>query len=344
MSGEIQAPAILYHRFANDTHDATSTYTRFSDLKAELQKLYDAGYSLVSMSSWLNGTFSVPAGRRPLLFTLDDGIFADQLYIDEDGVPSQLSGLGILYQFSQEHPDFGYAASIYVNTGDKYYGDLQIGDWFYVSSDASVWKKKLADTIVWMMEHNIEIYNHTYTHVDLSATSLDGITYQLQKNDETVRDYLALANRSDLDAQLGNIIALPYGIWPSTQEGIDLLKNYRNPEGKPVAAILEAYNADEPQLTPSVFTANYDRMSLPRITSTVSSIDWVVAHKDEIPTAQSCQLGPTLETQAADPATLQSLISSAVQAGTCPSGVYHAGDLIFVAQNGSVSPFTPSSN
>ena len=339
MSGNIQAPAILYHRFANDTHDATSTYTRYSDFKKELQSLYDAGYSLVSMSSWLDGTFSVPEGRKPLLFTLDDGIYADQLYIDSDGTPSLYSGLGILYDFSKQHPDFGYAASIYTNMGDKYYGDLFAGDWFYVS-EGDAWKTKLANTMVWALENNIELYNHTYSHVDLSLTTASDIAYQLQKNDATEREFLALVNRSDLDAKLGNILALPWGNWPASQTGIDVIKNYVDPEGKPLSAIMEAYNADQPQLTPSVFASNFNQWSLPRITATVSSVDWIASHSNEVPSAQSCKLGPTDESKASDPATLQTLITSAVQAKTCPEGVYHIGDQIFIAQNGTVSPYS----
>jgi hypothetical protein len=340
MSGEIQAPAILYHHFAKDTHAPTSTYTRYSDFKAELQKLYDAGYSLVSMSSWLDGTFSVPAGRKPLLFTLDDGIFADQLYIDPDGTPSVYSGLGILYQFSKDHPDFGFAASIYVNMGDKFYGDLHVDDWFYVS-EGNAWKTKLANTMVWMIENNIEIYNHTYTHIDFSLTKPADILYQLKQNDDVERQFLAMVNRSDLDTKLGNIVALPFGTWPATKAGMDILLNYRNPEKKPLSAILEAYNADEPELTPSLFSPNYDRMKLPRITSTVSSIDWVAANNDKIPTANPCKLGPTSPDADKDPAALQTLITAAVQSQTCPEGLYHVNNFIFLAQNGTVKQYTP---
>jgi hypothetical protein len=342
LSGEIQAPAILYHRFANDTHAATSTYTRYSDLKAELQELYDAGYSLVSMSSWLDGTFSVPEGRKPLLFTLDDGIYSDQIYIDDDGAPSQYSGLGILYQFAKDHPDFGYAASIYVNMGDKYYGDLRIDNWFYVS-DGDAWKTKLANTMVWAIENNVELYNHTYTHADLSITDPAGIEYQLQQNDKTERNLLALVNRSDLENKLGNIIALPFGNWPSSQDGINTLEKYVNPEGKPVSAVLEAYNADEPQLTPSIFSSKFNRMSIPRITSTVGSIQWVAAHKDDIPTATGCKLGPTSADDAKNASTLQTLITNAVQSQSCPNGVYHVNGFIFIAKDGTVTQFSSAS-
>jgi len=135
---------------------------------------------------------------------------------------------------------------------------------------------------------------------------------------------------------------LPFGNWPATPAGMNVLKNYVNPEGKPLSAIEEAYNADEAVMTPSVFSTDFDRMSLPRITATDYSIDWVVSHKDEIPTMASCKLGPTTQDAANDPSTLQALISAAVQSQACPDGVYHVGSLIFVSQNSSVGPYTPA--
>jgi hypothetical protein len=339
ISGDIQAPILLYHRWANDSRENDSTHVTYSTFKAQLQKLYDAGFSLVSLSSWLDGTFTVPAGRKPLVFTVDDGWFSDQLYINDDGTPSEYSGLGLLYQFSKDHPDFGFAASINVNMGDKDYGDLRAGDWFFVSA-GDAWKTKLANTMVWAIENNIEIFNHTYTHADLSITDPQNIEYQLKMNDQTERNFLALVNRSDLDTKLGNVIALPFGNWPSTPSGMDVLKNYLNPEGKPVSAIEEAYNADEAVLTPSVFSANFDRMNLQRITATDYSINWVVSKKDEVPTVQKCQLGPTSAAQANDPSNLQALISSAVQNQTCPEGIYHANGLIFMAKNGIVTQYS----
>lgn len=337
-SGILQVPILIYHRFANDTRNEDSTHAPYSVFKEQLQKLYDAGFSLVSISSWLNGTFVVPAGRKPLIMTIDDGLSADQLYINEDGTPSEYSGIGILWQFAKDHPNFGFAISIYVNMGDKYYGDLHVDDWFYVS-DGDAWKEKLANTIVWALENGVEIENHTYTHAMLSLTDPQGIHYQLQQNDVVIRDFLARVNRSDLDAKVGNVIALPYGEWPSTQSGIKVIKDYKNPEGLPVQAILEAYNLSEAEFTPSVFSDGYNAFNLPRITATTAMVDLVVSKNDEIPTIGSCQLGPTHEENAADAATLQALITTAVQAQSCPEGIYHVSGLIFVAKDGTVTQY-----
>jgi hypothetical protein len=197
--------------------------------------------------------------------------------------------------------------------------------------------------MVWAIENNVELYNHTYTHADLSITDPAGIKYQLQENDITERNLLALVNRSDLDNKLGNIIALPFGNWPSSQDGINALENYVNPEGKSVAAVLEAYNADEPQLTPSIFSSKFNRMSIPRITSTVGSIQWVAAHKNDIPTATGCKLGPTSADDAKNASTLQTLITNAVQSQSCPNGVYHVNGFIFIAKDGTVTQFSSAS-
>ena len=339
-SGDLQVPILIYHRFRNDSGTSDSTHARYADFKTQLQNLYDAGFSLVSISSWLDGTFIVPEGRKPLVLTMDDGWFADQLFINDDGSPSEYSGIGILWQFAKDHPDFNFAVSINVNMGDKYYADIRTNDWFVIS-DGNAWKEKLANTIVWALENGVEVYNHTYSHAMLSETDPEGIQYQLQKNDTTERDFLALVNRSDLDAKLGNIIALPYGEWPSTQAGVDVVKNYVNPEGKPVQGILEAYNLDEAQFTPSIFSDGFNKFSIPRITATNAMVDLVISKKEEIPTLGTCQLGPLSEKLVSDATTIQGLIASAVQSQTCPAGIYHVDEMIFVAKNGSVTLFQP---
>ena len=273
------------------------------------------------------------------MITIDDGLYADQLYINEDGTPSPYSGIGILYQFAKDHPDFGFAVSVYVNMGDKYYGDLRAGDWFYVS-EGNAWQTKLANTMVWAIENGVEMYNHTYTHIDMSLTDPQGIQYQLEKNDKTERDFLAMVNRSDLDAKLGNIIALPFGTWPASADGVSVVKNYLNPEGKPVSAILEAYNLDEAQFTPSIFSDKFNKFSIPRITATNAMVDLVISKKEQIPTAGTCKLGPLSKDQASDPGTIQTLISAAIQSQSCPEGVYQVSGLTFVVKNGTVNQYT----
>lgn len=337
-------PILIYHRFVADTEkDIPTTKIRFSVFKQQLQDLYDNGFSLISLTSWLDGTFVVPEGRRPLILTIDDFWSADQIYIDEDGTPSPYSGVGILWRFAKEHPDFGFAVAGFSNMGDKYFADtlLTSEQRFIRNSDdnSPVWRDKLSQAMVWSIENGVEPYNHTYTHVQLDKTAPQDIQYQLAENDRITRLFLSRVNREDLIPRLGNIIALPFGIWPATYSGVQVLKNYKNPEGVPVAAILEAYNLNEAQLTPSVFSSSFDRFKIQRITSSDAMIQYILNHKNEIPSASNCKVGPIDEEKAADIEAIKLAIADSIKTGSCPEGVYNINKVLFIAKQGMVELF-----
>jgi hypothetical protein len=345
-SGDLQVPILIYHRFvSDDTEDPATTKTRFSEFRAHIQKLYDNGFSLISLENWLSGNFVVPAGRKPLIITMDDLWSADQLFIGDDGTPSQYSGIGILWQFAQEHPDFGFSVSGFSNMGDKLFADtFRSWDERFIRNSADnspIWRDKLSNTMVWALENGVRPFNHTYTHAQLDITAPSDIQYQLAENDRVTRFFLARVGREDLIPQLGNIIALPYGIWPSTQSGINVLKNYKNPEGLPVAAILEAYNLDAAQLTPSVFSENFDRYKIKRITTSDLMIQFIVDHKDEIPSALNCQVGPISKDLSTDPDALSTAISETIRTGRCAEGIYNINGTVFIAKDGSVVLYVP---
>jgi len=338
-SGDLQVPVLLYHRFVPDsTKESTTTKTRLEDFKNQIQLLYDAGYSLVPLQSWLDGTFIVPAGRRPLVLTLDDGWFADQLYINDDGSPNVNSGLGVLWYFSQEHPDFGFSAAIFTNMCDKFYGDRLVGDRFLLG-EGDAWKDKLGQTIAWAMTHSIEPYNHTCNHIRLDLTKNADIIYQLRQNDYVTRTLLERVGRGDLISQLGNIIALPFGIWPATQSGIEVIQNYKNPEGLQTRAIMEAYNLYEAVLTPSVFSTDFNRFNIPRLTAGKEMINLVVEKKDQVPAAVQCSLGPMNEADRDNLQVISTMIGQAISTKSCPGGIYYVNGNVFDARQAKVTLF-----
>jgi hypothetical protein len=121
-----------YHRFTPNPRDETSGMVRYlGDLKADLQAFYDSGYSLISLDDLLSGNIRVPEGRRPLILTIDDAYFANQFSLDDQGEISECSAVGTICQFSQEHPDFGFEIAMFANFGDKHYGNLFSGTWWY---------------------------------------------------------------------------------------------------------------------------------------------------------------------------------------------------------------------
>ena len=80
------AVVLTYHQFAeNHAPSSNSVKVRYEDWGIQLQALYDAGYSLVSLEDWMKGKVIVPEGRRPLIFSMDDLFFRNQILLDENG-------------------------------------------------------------------------------------------------------------------------------------------------------------------------------------------------------------------------------------------------------------------
>ncbi|MBM3152516.1 MAG: hypothetical protein FJZ96_10010, partial [Chloroflexi bacterium] len=75
-------PILNLHQFKPDgisPSDKSGHKMQLGDLRASLENLYDAGFSLVSLEDWLSGDLTVPSGRRPLVLTMDDLFYTNQI-------------------------------------------------------------------------------------------------------------------------------------------------------------------------------------------------------------------------------------------------------------------------
>lgn len=104
-------------------------------------------------------------------------------------------------------------------------------------------------------------------------------------------------------------------------------------------AIMEAYNSDDLQLTPSVFSPNFDPMHIVRMTASHFMIDFVLKNKDAVPTAVTCPLNLQDETQAANLDAIQAAIQNSITTKACPEGIYNVSGNVFVARSGAVTLF-----
>jgi len=303
---------------------------QLEDLRSSLENLYDHGFSLVSLERWISGDLDVPEGRRPIVLTMDDLFFRNQILLGKDGEPDPETGIGVIWQFSKEHQDFGFHLSLFSILGDKYYPSDPAYD--------PDWEKEFAEVVVWLIEHDAMIYNHTYRHGYLglvdNPVSMDTFMEQLKQNDMRLRELLAIADREDLTAKVDNILALPGGIPPQSQKDMDTLLSYRNPEGLPLQAIMHIYSAatDPIDLTYllSPFSQEFDPFSIPRITGTLYYINYLIGHSDQFPIARYCEL--TLdENRIMEDSYLASQIEEAVQNKNCPSGIYFMDGRMFDA-------------
>jgi len=326
-----------YHRFTPNLWDKTSGMVRYlGDLKADLQAYYDSGYSLISLDDLLDGNIRVPEGRRPLILTIDDAYFANQLALNDRGEVSELSAVGAIYQFSQEHPDFGFEIAMFANFGDKHYGSFFTGTWWYV---AEGWQQALAETIAWGIEHHVYPYNHTFRHPHLDQVADEVIQPQLAKNDAELREYLALAGHPEYADLLSNYVALPYGSWPVSDRGVDQLISYLDPEGDPLRAIFEAGYEYTPAFASPPFSDGFDPMHIPRMAGIPSVINLINENATSYPSAESCTL--TLPSGSPDIESITAAIDQSIASGLCPAGVYILEEGVFIARDGKVLPFDP---
>ena len=310
-----QVPILTYHRFLPDTYaQSTAVKTRLADLQSHLERLYDSGYSLVPLGSWLAGDLRAPAGRRPLILTIDDAFFADQVSLTESGDPTPTSGIGVLWDFYREHPDFGFSAALFANLGDK----LFVGG-----------EEALATTIAWCLDHGVIPYNHFYAHPRLDLTETRWITWEAQKNDLYLRELLASVGRSDLTSKLGNILALPYGIWPESQSGRDAVLGYVNPEGTPLQAVMEVDYAYRARLAAAPYSEDFDRLHVPRIVATLSAIKVLEEWLDTLPAASLCEI--RIEDASTDGSEAWEERIESARLDGCGPGIYVIGHSIYDA-------------
>lgn len=310
---------MTYHQFAANTAErSTGLKVRMADFEFQLNQLYDAGFSLISLEDWMAGNIVVPEGRRPLLMSIDDCYFNNQIRLDEDGVPRLDTGIGILWAFYQVHPDFGFSVALYANLGDKLYAD----------PDDPTWQIQLAETIVWGIDHGAVPYNHFYTHPQLDHSGGDAILWEARQNDVYLRELLVMAEREDLIPSLRNILALTYGVWPKYYN-IPTMLSYVNPEGVPVEAVMEIDPISLEKYLMPPWSPEYDLLRMPRHVAAPSSINFLVERSEQFPAAQECVLKGIPVDAVGDREQLAGYIGeSAAQAG-CPSGDYIVGGYAF---------------
>ncbi len=338
-SSDPLVPILTYHHFKNDNPEdvSDSMKVKYSDFRGQLQSLYDAGYTLVPLEDWIRGDLSMEIGRRPLVLAMDDLYFADQLYLNEDGTPSNRSGLGILWEFYQEHPDFGYSAALFYNLGDKLYGNHITTTWFIVTDG---WEEALAQVIVWGIEHDLMPYNHFYTHPQLAKLDGPSMLYEYQQNEIRMKQLLTMAGRPELFDQLDNMIALTYGAWPGTEYMNEFLIGMPSQTRKPLLAVFEIDYAVRAKYMLPPYSADFNRYHIPRLVANADSVELLVTDKDHFPLAQQCTLGIINIAESADTATIQDLLLAAVQRGDCAGAIYNVNGRLFRVENDLVTEIT----
>ncbi len=223
---------VMYHDIQSEEKEWVRSRDNF---RKDLERFYKEGFVLIKLSSYLRGEIDVPAGKTPLILTFDDATPGQFRFVEKDGklMPDPGCAVGILLDFYREHPEFGCAATFFIDFPAPFGVPFQV-------------EAKLR----FLLENGMEIGNHTYNHRNLRNSPPEQIAEELGKLTAAVKNMCGYEVCS---------LALPFGAYPQHKEvlasGVWEGVEYRNLGVLLVGA--------EP--APSPFSKHFKPLAIPRI-------------------------------------------------------------------------------
>lgn len=198
-----QIPIWMYHKIG----EPESIWQRTPDnFRADLQRFYDLGYRLVSLTDVVTNNINIPAGTSPMVLTFDDGHPSHfSLIQDENGeiVVDPDCAVGIITEFAKTHPDMGTAATFFVCPPAPFSQGQKNYPW-YTGEHLQYKLDKL-------QEWGMEIGNHTRSHLHLGK--------DVKSEEQLVKEMGALQEwlTEKAPGYKVNSLALPLGSKPKAE-------------------------------------------------------------------------------------------------------------------------------
>jgi hypothetical protein len=174
--------------------------------RRDLQLLYDRGYRPITVAELVDGSFALPAGLSPVVFTFDDASPGQFRYIETKGklTIDPASGLGLWLDFAATHPGWSPRATFCLlpaaSHGHAFFGDKGI------QGQRTAWRfPKLRD----LAARGFELCVHTLWHANLGTLSDAAVQEQIARS--------VLAVDSAVPGYRVRTFALPLGIWPKNR-------------------------------------------------------------------------------------------------------------------------------
>ena len=182
---------IMYHGIL----DNPPYHRTKEDFIKDLQYLYDNNYRLISMNSYKLGKISIEAGCKPIVLTFDDGLpstfslemLGGKLEVKKD------TAIGIIEEFTKQHPDFGKGGVLYINGG----------------TNAFQGEGTNKERLQWLVDNGYEIGNHTFSHAKLSKLTKDELIKEIGLVDSLIEE--------NIKGYAADTISYPHGIRPAEE-------------------------------------------------------------------------------------------------------------------------------
>lgn len=210
------------------------------DFRKDLQYMYDNGYRLISVRDYLDNNIDIEAGKTPIVLTFDDSLSTTYSLIEEDGklVPKEGTAVAILEDFASKNPDFGKTATFYTHVGSQ------------IFDGAGTVEERLN----WLIDNGYELGNHSATHADLSVLDEKGLSEEIGKVDELIKDIIP---NYTVDS-----ITFPFGKRPQ-EHLMNILRDGKY-EGHKFSYIVGFREGPSGSLV-SPFHVNFDPFNAPRV-------------------------------------------------------------------------------
>ena len=230
-----------YHEISDKEARWSRDYRNF---RADLARLYAAGYRPVSLRDFVQGNINIPAGKSPVVFTFDDSTPGQFSYINE-GQSEKVDpncAVSILEDFHKQHPDWDMAATFYIYYHNPFRQPKHI-------------ERKLR----YIHSLGMDIGNHTFSHVNLRKLSSAEATKEMALSVKEAQRWVP--------GIVVDSIALPYGLGPK-DEALLRSGEYQGQSYRNIAALLVGA---EP--APSPVSRDFKPYRLPRVQAIQSELD-----------------------------------------------------------------------
>jgi len=245
-----------YHKIDQPEERWTRTPDNF---RRDLERLWERGYRLVALNTFLDRKIALPRGTTPVILTFDDSSPGQFKLIEKNGewIVDPDCAVGILAAFERRHPEFGHAATFFVLPGAD-------------PPNRLFNQKELATRkLQYLASRGYEIGNHTLWHANLAKYPERVVRQQIATAQEWIQRHVPSYRIRTL--------ALPMGSYPTdlrwTIEGADGQNSYRHD-----AILMVAGGA-----APSPFARTFDPYHLPRIQAVESELARWLSYFDRNP-------------------------------------------------------------
>jgi hypothetical protein len=199
--GEIMV--LEYHRLGEPEGE---WYRSLENFRADLHRLYNAGYRPITVRQMVEGDIDIPRGTTPVVFTIDDSSLG-QFYLREDGSIDPNTMVGIWDAFQRENPEWEHGATWCVLPAADYpsnfFGERPSREVPRAQREETILRK-----VTYLVENGHEICNHTLYHARLDRARDDAQVQEwLGRGEDSIQVYLPEGYEIVTHA-------LPLGMWP----------------------------------------------------------------------------------------------------------------------------------